>query len=799
MKKYLSLFIVLAVFILPTIIGIISEADWNPSDYARITEVDYKAEVVDEYGSNGKIIVTERLTFDIHAASENNLFWELWRDLPEEYIDGVKVEYKVNYVKQIFEDKPDLVYKQSPKLYWYDDDYINTAKGLGPGKWYHSKGPYDGEYNFECVLFYVDGLYRETVVFEIQYEMYNASLRYNDSSELYLSLYSGSSIEHLKSFKGQILFPNEKMPNIGNYNAYTYGTNNHSFDLTESDDINPGYHTFSFELDETQLKFKPYNQYIEFALISYGEDKHKFTQYASRNYYSYTDMLSKIRDEQAAYEELPEKYKRIKIVTLLLSSVGTVVIVLIASGINKKLKKKYNFYEPAMKMDYFRDIPSDLDPNFASTLVFCKHKPSDNIQDGYAAVMLSLVHKGYIELEKIQNDQDWDFSNVRIAIKYRPIQQQNISSFISAERRTIVVTKLRDADEMLNDEQKTWMKYLFRNGNTKYIVAAFDEFYKKSEGLVGNYIKIERDITENNNIEQQQTKKACPKCGNNNVIEAINCIFCATPFNNGFQVNQSQPIDHEEIIPNLKPLTPTEEQYFNLIIRHANGMYIPLKAFQKKVSSDYDYTNSFINNIKNSIMNIGVSQGYLQKAKYKEPKENAKGWAIMFEVVGVLLITVGNFASYQTRLDLAFGSFFILGIGFIASAIYLKAVSKKYILLTQFGEDEYAKWRGLYNFLNSETLMKERTVIELAIWEQYLIYATAFGISEKVIKALKIRCQDTSMSPVLRNPYFRTRAFYRSSHSFRTATRTASYTARSGGHGGYGGGGRGGGGGGGGH
>lgn len=100
----------------------------NPFDYARITDVDYKAVVVDEPDSEGKIIVTERLTFDIHAASKNNLFWELWRDLPEEYIDGVKVEYKVNSVKQILDNGTEIVYQESPELYWNDYDYVNTAR-----------------------------------------------------------------------------------------------------------------------------------------------------------------------------------------------------------------------------------------------------------------------------------------------------------------------------------------------------------------------------------------------------------------------------------------------------------------------------------------------------------------------------------------------------------------------------------------------------------------------------------------------------------------------------------------------
>ena len=102
----------------------------NPFDYARITDVDYKAVVVDEPDSEGKIIVTERLTFDIHAASKNNLFWELWRDLPEEYIDGVKVEYKVNSVKQILDNGTEIVYQESPELYWDDYDYVNTVRWI---------------------------------------------------------------------------------------------------------------------------------------------------------------------------------------------------------------------------------------------------------------------------------------------------------------------------------------------------------------------------------------------------------------------------------------------------------------------------------------------------------------------------------------------------------------------------------------------------------------------------------------------------------------------------------------------
>ena len=671
----------------------------NMEDYARITALEYSAIVVDEEDSDGKVIITERLTFEIHAASSDNLFWELWRDLPEEYIDGVKVRYKVNSVKQILEDGTEIIYEQSDKLYWYDSDYIGYSGLYGPGKWFHSKGPYDGEYNFECVLFYVDGLYRETVVFEIEYEMYNASLRYNDASELYVSLYYGDSIKYLKSVKGEILIPSDKMPQDRNYSAYTYGTNSHQFPFSESDSIHPGYHTFSFELDESQLQFKHYNQYIEFSLITFGEDKHIFTQYAEVNNYYYADMLSDINKAQSEYEYLPIQAEKDKISVLVFSIFSSIGAIGVALLINFTIKKKYKFYKPFMDLEFFRDIPSDLDANFASRLVFSKHKKKDTIGDGYAAAMLSLVYKGYIELAQIDVTKDWKNTNVKIVVKHNPNAVQT----------------------------------------------------------------------------------------SNPVLDEINTQIAKT--------------DLEAL--NIAPLSPIEERYLNLIVRHSNGGEISHSSFQKKISSDYEYTTTFVGGVKAALDRIGVSDGYFQKINYKSPRTTMRVWATIYIIIAVIVMLVVNLiVYYTTRLDLAYGSFFILGVSLIVAAIYLLNVSKKYFLLTQYGEDEYEKWYALYNFLNSETLMKERDVLELVIWEKYLIYATAFGISQKVIKALKIRCPETMInsSPILSHPHLRTSTFYSSSsRAFSNSTRSASYTSRSGGYGGFGGGGRGGGGGGGGH
>ena len=699
LKSFFISVVIIGLMVFITLLdeGYIELTDLNPNDYARITDIDYTATVVDEPGSRGKVRVKERITFDVHAASRSNGFWELWRDLPESEIDGVKTEYDVISVKQILDDGTELIYGESDKLYWDDYDYVSSNPRYGPGKWYHSPGPYNEYYDrYECVFFYIDDVYREEMVFEIEYEMTNAAMRYSDCSELYLCFYSEDTIKYLESFKASVLIPSEKMPREGNYSIATYGTNASTFPYILSDSLNPGYTTIYMELDESELNFRPYNQFLEVSLLAHGPDKHAFTQNASFNDYYYDIALEEILQEQNHYTNATTNGNRMKVIILLGSLIISYLVIESALKINAKMKSKHTYYEPEIQMDLFREIPSNLDPSFAADLAFCKDNKKKDNEDVYAAILLSLVRKGYVAIQKIDESREWVANNVKLKILYRP-------------------SKVMDT----------------------------------VEDFIGEY--------------------------------------------DGYE-----------------SLTLTEEYYFNLLVRHAIGDEIAMSTFQTKVSYDYENTDTFVRNMERSTVTIGVSQGYFQKADYDEPKRKLIAKSKSQRTWGIIFLTLVNFISYFTRLDLAYGAYCILGATLLYSSYYIKKNAGKYILLSQFGEDEYAKWNGLYRFLDSDTLMNERTVIELPLWEQYLVYATAFGISEKVIKALEFRCPEInnfdSTTSMLYNPYYRSRSFYVSSRSFRTSVRSTSHSVRSGGYGGgyggyggYGGGGRGGGGGGGGH
>lgn len=61
---------------------------------------------------------------------------------------------------------------------------------------------------------------------------------------------------------------------------------------------------------------------------------------------------------------------------------------------------------------------------------------------------------------------------------------------------------------------------------------------------------------------------------------------------------------------------------------------------------------------------------------------------------------------------------------------------------TTKGALEYAKWKGLYNFLKDFSKIDERELPEVSLWEEYLVYATLFGIAKKVSKSMSLKVKD---------------------------------------------------------
>ena len=129
--------------------------------------------------------------------------------------------------------------------------------------------------------------------------------------------------------------------------------------------------------------------------------------------------------------------------------------------------------------------------------------------------------------------------------------------------------------------------------------------------------------------------------------------------------------------------------------------------------------------------------------KYNKIEPDTKAELISRNLYDKKLVTKANdYAAYSIGYFFAFlaSTIFMIvcAIPFLLCTIYTSKLYNKYNTLTQKGTDEKEAWNGLKNFMDDFSMLDKREIPELVLWEKYLIYATAFGISDKVLKDLKI-------------------------------------------------------------
>ena len=72
------------------------------------------------------------------------------------------------------------------------------------------------------------------------------------------------------------------------------------------------------------------------------------------------------------------------------------------------------------------------------------------------------------------------------------------------------------------------------------------------------------------------------------------------------------------------------------------------------------------------------------------------------------------------------------------NAILVGMMASRTNPFTQPGVDEREKWKAFKKYMKDFSLLKEKEIPALVVWEKYLVFATAFGISDKVLKQLKV-------------------------------------------------------------
>ena len=168
-------------------------------------------------------------------------------------------------------------------------------------------------------------------------------------------------------------------------------------------------------------------------------------------------------------------------------------------------------------------------------------------------------------------------------------------------------------------------------------------------------------------------------------------------------------------------LTETEKVVFNMYKKVSTTYSFTMKDFQKYCKNHSSSCLTSFNSIAGKAKTEAVTQANFDLAYEKNCTNwSLKGIGYVFLVIISPLLMIANL------------------IPSIICAYYSCRISIRYNTLTQKGVDEQEAWKGLKNYMDDFSMMNEKEVPELVLWEKYLVFATAFGIADKVLKQLKV-------------------------------------------------------------
>lgn len=186
----------------------------------------------------------------------------------------------------------------------------------------------------------------------------------------------------------------------------------------------------------------------------------------------------------------------------------------------------------------------------------------------------------------------------------------------------------------------------------------------------------------------------------------------------------------------LKDLTQSESVVYDLVrdaVQYEDG---ELRTYIKRNQKDaYESKVAFIELLKSEI----------EEKSYFDSIVILDGKTILILSLIILLFPLSIFIIFK----FPFSFIFFLPLLFYV----LIRGSMKTRINSSKGTEIKLKWKALKKFMEDFSALKERELPELSVWERYLIYATAFGVAEKLLKELKLVYPDFENTNFYSNYY----------------------------------------------
>lgn len=164
-----------------------------------------------------------------------------------------------------------------------------------------------------------------------------------------------------------------------------------------------------------------------------------------------------------------------------------------------------------------------------------------------------------------------------------------------------------------------------------------------------------------------------------------------------------------------------------------------LSELKKKAKSSY---STFIQ--KYDIWNRTI----LTEAKnepFFENQKKTRSFGILYGValfgIAIVSFVFGTVSDYRYVVEPAGWSIFIRILVFIVTLIILFYFAS-FTRRTKEANEEYQKWMALKRFMEDFGRMDEKELPQVALWDQYLVYALTLGCAEQLSKQMKLKIQE---------------------------------------------------------
>lgn len=164
-----------------------------------------------------------------------------------------------------------------------------------------------------------------------------------------------------------------------------------------------------------------------------------------------------------------------------------------------------------------------------------------------------------------------------------------------------------------------------------------------------------------------------------------------------------------------------------------------LEKYIKKYPSRIEKLKKSIDiETKEEIIKLGLFDENRQKERESDTFKSSGLCMLLIFILGVL----ATFLLTLLPVKIVLIPIIVFIIFVIIDTIVAIRVYKKQIPFTNEGLNESEMWKGLKKYMEDFSMLDKREVPELVLWEKFLVYATAFGIADKVLKQLKIVYKD---------------------------------------------------------